>query len=51
MDRFHHPSAQAGQIGRDGTPAPEFFSVEGAVIHHQEHTNPDSGKPENTKPA
>lgn len=27
MDRLHHPS---GQIGRDGTPVPEFFNVERA---------------------
>lgn len=47
MDRLHHPS---GQIGRDGTPVPEFFSVERAEIHNQEHNNPHSGKPESTKP-
>ncbi len=51
MDRLHHPSTQPGQIGRDGAPVPEFFSVEGAEIHHQEHNNPYSGKPETTKPA
>ncbi len=50
VDRFHHPCAQPPQIGRDGTPAPAFFSVEGAEIHHQEHINPDSGKPKSTKP-
>src|SRR5690554_3181095 len=29
VDRFHHISAQPGQIGRGGTPVPGFFSMGG----------------------
>lgn len=47
MDRLHHPS---GQIGRDGIPVLEFFSVERAENHAQMHHKADSGDPEKTKP-
>jgi len=50
VDRLHHPSAKPGQIGRDCTGVPEFFSMDEEKAHSSHTPLHDQCLPEIKNP-